>query len=390
MSKINKVYLLSFLFTLHISLSAYVNSTFLTKIISEKYVGILFTIAAIITLYLLSTSARLLKEFGNRTMVLWLLLLNMMALVGMINSLNPIVIAISFIVLSTTNSLVLFSLDIFIEHFSNPKTIGKTHGLYLTITNLAWMLSPLITATLITREGGFITIYKVALTIAVLMSLGLVSSVKRFTDKKYEKTPFLETYGFLRKNKHILAITMINFLLQFFFAMMVVYTPIYLTKHIGLSWDDIGVIFTIMLAPFVIFGLPVGLVIDRYHIKKSTLIAIGFIIMIISTLSMSFINTASLTLWAIVLFLTRTGAAIVETASEIYFFAHAKEEEAYLLSVFRDMTPVALVIAPTIATLVFVFFPFNYLFAILAVIMLSSFYYIPHLRHNHVGLNTNK
>ena len=35
LSKINKMYVLSFLFTLHISLSAYVNSTFLTGIIKE-------------------------------------------------------------------------------------------------------------------------------------------------------------------------------------------------------------------------------------------------------------------------------------------------------------------------------------------------------------------
>ena len=60
------MYVLAFLFTLHISISAYVNSTFLTKIVSEKYVGLLYTVAAIITLVLLSQSARILKYFGNR------------------------------------------------------------------------------------------------------------------------------------------------------------------------------------------------------------------------------------------------------------------------------------------------------------------------------------
>ncbi len=377
------MYILSFLFTLHISLSAYVNSTFLTKIISEKYVGLLYTVGAIITIILLSRSPNLLKYFGNRKLVLWLLFINMLSLACLISSGNSSLIALSFISILTTNTLIALCLDIFIEHFGNPETIGRNRGLYLTITNIAWMLSPLITALLITQEGGYISVYIVALATVILMTLGLFFSVKDFNDKKYERAPFLKTYRYLKTNKHMLSITIINFILQFFFAWMVVYTPIYLMEHIGFGWDQIGVIFTIMLAPFVIFGLPVGILVDKYHVKKRTLLIIGFLIMAISTLAIPFISIKSVALWALVLFLTRTGASIVETASEIYFFTHIKEEEAYLLGVFRDMAPVAYIIAPLFATLIFVFLPFKYLFIILGIIVLCGLYYIPYLKHNH-------
>ncbi|MFA6386552.1 MAG: MFS transporter [Candidatus Paceibacterota bacterium] len=391
MNKINRMYVLSFLFSLHIALSAYVNSTFLLKIISEKYVGILYTIASLVTLILLTKSVNLLKHFGNRNFVLISLLVNMVSLVGMIVSKNAYIIATSFIALIATNTLVFLSIDIFIEHFGNPLTIGKTRGLYLMIINLAWMLCPLVTSFLITKEGGYVSIYIISFITTIIMTIGLLFSVRNFEDRSYIKTPFLQTYKFLKENHHMLAITMINFILQFFFALMVVYMPIYLYEHIGFNWSQIGIIFTIMLTPFVIFGLPIGALIDNCKMKKRTLLYIGIIIMSLSTLSISFIVSTSVALWAFIMFMTRMGASIIETTSEVYFFTHVKEEDTYLLSIFRDMSPVAYIIAPLISTLIFIVLPLKFLFAILGVIILSGLYYIPHLKHNHdYGIpNTN-
>src|SRR3989339_628624 len=113
--KINRMYVLSFFFSLHIALSAYVNSTFLSSIISEKYVGLLYTLSSIATLLLLSKSANILKYFGNRRLILILLLVNMLSLVGMITSTNPYIVASSFVVFVSTNTQILFCIDIFIE-----------------------------------------------------------------------------------------------------------------------------------------------------------------------------------------------------------------------------------------------------------------------------------
>jgi len=138
-----------------------------------------------------------------------------------------------------------------------------------------------------------------------------------------------------------------------------------------------------MLAPFIILGLPVGTLIDKYHVRKRTLLYIGFVIIITSTFLIAFITTRSVAIWALVLFITRVGASIIETTSETYFFTHIREEDAYLLGVFRDMNPVAYIIAPMIATLVFLVLPFKFLFVILSIILLAGLYYIPKLKHNH-------
>lgn len=382
MTKINRMYVISFLFTLHISLSAYVNSTFLAKFIDEKYLGLLYTVGSLITLLLLANSAIILKHLGNRKLVLLLLVVNMLALSGLITSVDPYIIALSFITFITTNVLVFFCIDIFIEHFGDPKTIGRTRGIYLTITSIAWMISPIITGHLIAKSG-YVPIYMIALITTIFATIALLFSVKKFDDRTYTRTPFLNAYKYLKTNPHMLAITLINFILQFFFVWMVIYTPIYLNQHLGFNWSQIGVIFTIMLSPFVILGLPIGILIDRYHIKKRTLLSIGLVIMVISTLFITQVTKGSVAIWATILFFTRVGASIVETTSEIYFFTHVKEEEAYLLGIFRDMTPVAFIIAPLIGSLIFTFLPFKYLFLILSAIVCIGLYYVTKLKRTH-------
>jgi len=381
--KIKRIYILSFIFSLHIALSAYINSIFLTGIISEKYVGVLYTLASVVALILLSNSANILKNFGNRRLILTFLTFNMLSLVGLITSKNPYIIGASFIAFTATNTLVLFCIDIFIEHFSDPSKTGKTRGFYLTIINLAWMLSPLIASFMVTKEGGYKAIYLLAFVMVVLMTIGLVFSVKTFKDETYKRTPFLKTFKYLKTNRHMFAIVIISFLLQFFYAWMVVYTPIYLYEHLGFSWGQIGIVFTIMLAPFVILGLPVGLLIDKYHFNKKSLLYIGFVIITISTITISFITSTNIIIWAIVLFITRVGASIIETTGEVYFFSHIKTEDAYLLGIYRDMNPIAYLIAPMCATIVFFILPIKYLFIILGIIMTVGFYIIPKLKHNH-------
>ena len=384
------MYVLSFLFSLHIALSAYINSTFLSEIFDVKFVGILYTASSIVTLILLSKSANILKYFGNKKLTLILLLVNMLSIVGMITSVNPYIVGASFIAFVSTNTQILFCIDIFIEHFGDKKTVGRNRGLYLTIINLAWMASPLVASFLIIKEGGYTTIYIVAFIATIIMTIGLLFSVKTFKDTTYKKTPFLETYKYLKTNRHMLAITMVNFILQFFYAWMVVYTPIYLYEHIGLGWSQLGIIFTIMLAPFVILGLPLGILVDKYHIKKKTLLYLGFSIIAISTYLIAGMTTKSIILWGLLLFITRVGASIIETTSEIYFFSHVKEEEAYLLSIFRDMNPVAYIIAPLISTIIFVFLPFKFLFIILSIILLFGFYYITQLKNDNGLPNSYK
>lgn len=383
-TKIKRMHVISFLFALHIAIGAYINSTFLVSIIKEERVGLLYTIASILILLILSKSSGILKTFGNKKSILTFLLVNMVSLVGLIISKNPIIIGASFVSFMITNTLVFFCIDIFIEHFGDPSKTGTTRGLQLTFLNFAYMISPLIAAFFIVR-GGYQAVYIVSFIIVVIMTLWLIFSVRSFKDKKYIRQPFWETYKYLLNNKNILAIVLINFLLQFFYAWMVVYTPIYLHEHMLFSWGQIGIIFTIMLSPFVILGLPIGTLIDKYNFNKKILLYWGFVILCISTAGLSFIASNNIIIWAIVLFVTRIGASMIETTSEVFFFKKITEKDTNLLSIYRDMFPVAFIIAPLVASIVFFFTPLGQsLFIILGIIMLTGFYYTYKIKNENI------
>jgi MFS family permease len=382
--KIKRIYLLSFLFTLHISISAYVNSTFLTDIINEKFVGILYTTASLVTLILLSKSSKFLGNFGNRKTTLFFLVLNMISLVGLSFSHNPYLIGLSFLMFTVTNTLIFFCIDIFIEHFSDKEKTGRIRGLYLTIINLAWIISPMLTALIVKDNSQIRIVYFISLVMVSLATLGIILFTKKFKDGMYKKTPFLKTLINLKNNKSMNSIVAINFLLQFFYALMVIYTPIYLSKHIGLTWMEIGIIFTVMLSPFVILGLPIGILIDKYKLNKKHLLNIGFIFAILSTAFIPFIDSKNILIWALVLFGTRVGASLIETTSEIYFFSKIDDKDAEVLGLYRNMNSLAYIIAPILTTILFLFMPFEFIFIVISTIMILGFYFIKRLKENNI------
>ncbi len=143
-------------------------------------------------------------------------------------------------------------------------------------------------------------------------------------------------------------------------------------EYIGFDWNQIGIIFSIMLLPFVILDFPLGRLSDKIGEKK--MLIIGFLIISISTLTIPLFTTKSIYLWMLILFATRVGAATIETMSENYFFKSVDEKSVDVLSFFRNTTPVSFVIAPLLAIPVLFFAPsFQYIFLVLGAIMLSGF-----------------
>jgi len=76
---------------------------------------------------------------------------------------------------------------------------------------------------------------------------------------------------------------------------------------LGFGWENIGLIFTIMLVPFVLVDFPLGRLSDKIGEKK--LLITGFLITILFTLIIPFISAPLVWIWAIILFGTRLGAA---------------------------------------------------------------------------------
>lgn len=364
---LTRVYILGFLFSFHLALTAYVNSTFLSTFISEKYIGLMYAASSLITLVVLSSLSSILAKIGNKKTTVIFLLGNILSIAAFLFASNLWLLTAAFVIFLTTNTLVFYCFDIFIEHWSAKGAIGRARGLYLTTINLAWVLSPILTGSII-QAHGYKGMYLLAGILGASVLVLLPFFVRHFKDPAYIKISLTKAWNRLKQSPNIMRIVFLNFLLQFFFALMIVYTPIYLHEYLHFDWKHIGIIFTIMLSPFVLLGFPLGKIADKTGREKSFLVA-GFLITAITTYYVGVLSSTSIILWAILLFLTRVGAATIETMSEIYFFKHVSEKDTDMLSIFRDMTPVAFLIAPLVGSAVIATGSYSVLFIGLSILM---------------------
>ena len=126
-----------------------------------------------------------------------------------------------------------------------------------------------------------------------------------------------------------------------------------------------------MLIPFVLIETPLGKLADKRFGEKE-IMATGYAIMGLATIGLSFINNKNLFLWALILFITRIGAAAAEAMIETYFFKKVRQDDSEILSLFRITRPISYFIAPIITTVGLIFVNNTYLFVILGILCLIT------------------
>ena len=374
--------LTGFLFSIPMALTSYVNSSFLLSSVGEYRLGVIYIIASIITIIGLFQMPKILTAIGNRMMAILFSLLLLLSFITVSIGREISIIILAFIVYFVSANLIVASLDIFIEDFSKNYQTGKIRGTYLTIINSAWVVAQVISGSVIAKSS-FKGIYLLGALFVALVGVIFILFFRDFKDPKYKRTPILKTIKFFIQNKHFSKIYLLNLILKFFYAWMIIYTPIYLRQYIGFSWSEIGIIFSIMLIPFVILDFPLGKLADKIGEKK--ILRFGFLIIAASTLMIPLIKTPTIFLWALVLFFTRVGAATVEIMSESYFFRIINEENDDLISFFRNTAPVSYIIGPLFAFIAFNFIPsFNFLYIILGAFMLFGTYLSSTIKRNDI------
>ncbi len=317
---------------------------------SENYLWVIYTTEAILAIFGFMFMPRLLRRFGNYSVAIVLLLIQIVCLLGLTMYQN--VIAASLFM--TCNLIVItflsFSFDVFLEGYSSNANTGKIRGIYMTCVNLAWVLSPFITG-LILINGDYWKIYFSSFLLLIPIFFITRVALPGFKDSLYKNSNPFGTFVQVWKNKDVYYIFMCAFLLQFFYAWMTIYTPIYLHTNLGLPWSSIGIILGIMLLPFVFIQFPAGRLADN-KLGEKEILSVGFIIMALATISMYFITGGNVIVWALVLFATRVGAAAVEIMCDVYFFKKVDNKDANLISFFRMSRPLGYIVGSLVATII--------------------------------------
>ncbi len=281
---------------------------------------------------------------------------------------SPAVALISFLLSQITLPNIFYVLDIYVEDNTSSESLtGVIRGLLLTAGNLALVLSPYLVG-LLAQESIQNVFFFASLFILPFILLALTKF--RVPKQQISRTPNMKkALVTVFKDRDLRNVFLANLTLQVFYAGMAIWSPLYLTQVLQIPWSIVGLLFTFMLLPFLLFELPVGLVADRYLGEKEMML-IGFGTMAIFTVAFGLAPGTSVLLLGVILFLTRTGAAFVEMTTEGYFFKKVSGLDPDLISIFRGTRSLSFIIGPLIGAAALSFMSYRGLFIFLGILTL--------------------
>ncbi|MFA7216369.1 MAG: MFS transporter [Candidatus Paceibacterota bacterium] len=370
---LNVIFICQIFLSFHYYLIIYINSSFLDQFFTETQISSLYIIGSVLSIFVLLNISKLLKKIGNYKTTLYGIALEMISILGLTLSSNPFLIALYFTITQIVNLTILFNLDIFLESLSTKEEdTGSIRSIYLTVSNITLVIAPTIASFLIIQDTYW-RVYATSFLFIIPLYIFIKRYFKDYKDTTEKHIKIRETIKEYLREKKLYNIFIIYFLLQFFYAFMVVYTPIYL-RNIGFAWSEIGIMFTIMLLPFVIFQIPVGNLADNKYGEKEFM-TIGLIIIGLATMSMGFITTQSFIIWTSLLFMSRVGASILEITADSYFFKQVNQEKTNLIGFYRIARPLSFVVAPIVTTIASQFIPLQYTFLVMGAFMIIGVKY---------------
>src|SRR4030042_6926300 len=242
-----------------------------------------YIVAYCIALFLMLNGYHLVRLYGK--MRVFQFSLSVKLVLSLFLSLLPVsiwsvwllVVYITFTVISWLD------MDVLLEACSVDKKTGKIRGLYLTIENAGYLAAPFFSGLLVSKYGfqAAFAVSFVILLFVLIISLAKIKNIDHCSIKKTDFRSFMKKI-FLRKN--VMKAYYISFLLEFFYALMIIYTPLYLLA-LDFDWFQIGKIFTIMLIPFVLLQYPAGHFADTRY-EERDMMAVALLILGISTASL--------------------------------------------------------------------------------------------------------
>ncbi|MDP1834214.1 MAG: MFS transporter [Candidatus Moranbacteria bacterium] len=349
----------------------YVMSSYFELATGMQNVGVFYAFSYGIFLLILLNLHKLVRLWGKSNVFYFSLLANIVVITLLIFA-QPSMIGVALLMLYIIlGHIEWVALDVIVESFSVDRMSGRIRGLHLTILNAGFMFGP-FASTYILDRMDFQGIFIFALIFNCFVFIFALIGFRNINHKFEQKLKVMDILRKVRRQADIMRIYYISFVLEFFYALMIIYTPIYL-RNLGYSWENIGWIFTAMLAPFVVLQYPMGILADKKTGEKEFLI-VALLLMACSTSAIYFIGTGTATIWAIVLFATRIGAALIEILRDSYFFKKIDAADVDLINFFRTSVPAANIMAAALSSVVLIFAPIKFTFILTGLVVLSALY----------------
>ncbi len=366
------VYVANSIIALHYALILFINSAYLDIFLSYELVSLVFLTASIITIINFAILPKVISQVGVFTVTFFTVVIEILAIIGLALGLNDTSIIFSFLMHSVSISIIYFTLDIYLENATHKEeTTGDVRAAYITLGNLMFVITPFIVGKIVETQG-YQMVYVISTFVFIPFLFITISKLRRTKITYNKKDKIWLGIQKLKKRRNVVYSLISQLILQIFYAVMAIYLSLYLIEQTGFSWDKIGLLFTIMLVPFLIFEIPIGRLADTRFGEKEFML-VGFVIMASSLIAIVFMNgSVNFLLWAAILFASRIGASFAEITSETHFFRQIKESDSSLISLFRMTRPIAYAFVGLIGAITFGYLSFTWIWLILAMIIIAG------------------
>lgn len=377
--KVKVIDFMAFLMGFSQAILAYVMSTYFKEAFHTENVGIFYLFAYVVILFSLLSLHKLVKKFGKSFLFQVSFAVKIVAIVFLI-VLPPSIPGAFFLVLYIiSGALAWTTLDVILESFSVDKMSGRIRGFHLVMLNLGFILGPLLSSRVL-GDFGFSGIFLISLFMHILVFVIALVNLRGTNHRFKRNVTIVELIKKTIKRRNVMRVYYISFVLDFFYALMVIYAPLYLLSR-GFSWDQLGVAFTIMLIPFILIQYPAGILADKKMGEKE-LLFLAAIIMGGATLVFYLTDSSSIFVWAAVLFVSRIGAALIEILRESYFFKRIDGDDVEVIDFFRSAKAIAYISATAMSSIIILLFSIREVFILVAIVVFSALWPILKLEDN--------
>jgi MFS family permease len=342
--------MMTFFFALHYAIPVYATSSYLHKYFNSSIVSATYMVGSILALIASVSIAKSIRRFHTYQFTFGVALAEIVVITIFGHTQNIYLLPVFFIVHFVLQVLLNVCLNVFIESFTVHAKVGSVRGLFLAIFNLGVLISPFIGG-MILKYSSFATLYTVSACMLIPYLYFLHHYLKHIKEPAYHQ---IDLFGAARqafKNKNLRAALIGELTVQSFYAVMVIYSPLYLTA-IGIPLTTyLTVIIPLALIPLVLLPYELGYLADKKFGEKEMLI-IGLLILTVSTFLIVITRTTDIRVWVLILLLSRIGASFIETMSFSYYFKKVGAEDPSLTALFINTQGLSILIVGTIGVIV--------------------------------------
>ncbi len=373
-------FLMTILYAFHFGIPLYATSTYLHIYFGSSSISVLYVIASLFTLLASIHVTKYIKYFHTYNFTMGLVISEIIITLAFALTHNPILIGLFFMVHFCLQTLLYICINVFVETFSKNTETGSVRGIFLVLLNLGILISPIIGG-IVLSLSSFTALYVVATATLIPFMFFLHRYLHHAKEPAYHSIDMLSAFTKAWRNKDLRGAMVAQLAIECFYAVMVIYSPIYLAS-LGIPLVVyLTIILPFALLPFILLPYELGWIADT-KLGEKELMILGLIIVSISLFLMVIVTSPNIFIWIALLVFSRIGAACVETMTNTYYFKKIQAEDTSLTALFSNLRSVAIIM---VGTLGFFISPFlvvypQIIFIILGCAVLASILYIIPIR----------